>query len=201
MRMNAPHKKIFYSAAACLLFVSATAMGYLLNEIYEGRYNLPEEPLVSADTQPQKPRSFQWEERYELCELYALDCKAVTKPGDEATETMLKDLSLGELASRYPTPDWIVTENEDNVVTICRMIHGLCEVHQKVYHLGINESGQYLAVYFGPSAVGNAAGAFLVTDVLADRLSPEQRMDLDAGVYEFYSQDDLIATLDNFSEL
>lgn len=199
--MKAPHEKIFYLAVACVLFVSATAIGFLLNEIYEGRYNLPEEPIASADTQPQKPRRFQWEERYELCELYALDCEAVAKPGDEATETMLKELSLGELASRYPMPDWTVTENDDNVITICRMIHGLCEVHQNVYHFGINESGQYLAVYFGPSAVGNAAGAFLVTDVLLDRLSPEQRMDLDAGVYEFYSQDDLIATLDNFSEL
>ena len=199
--METTHKKSFYLAAACLLFTFSAAMGFLLNEVYEERYNLPEQPIVSADTEPQKPRQFQWEERYELCELYELDCEAVSQPGDEATEAMLKDLSLSELMTRYPMPDWTITERDGNVVTICRNIRGLCAIHQKVYHLGVNESGQYIAVYFGPSAVGNAAGAFLVTDVLVSRLSPEQRLELDAGVYEYYSQDELISMLDNLSEL
>jgi len=70
-----------------------------------------------------------------------------------------------------------------------------------VYHLGSSENGQYVAVYYGPSAVGNAAGAFLVTDVPISRLNTEQLAALTAGSYEYRSQDDLIAMLDNFSEL
>ena len=58
-----------------------------------------------------------------------------------------------------------------------------------------------MAVDYGPSAVGSAAGAFLVTDVLLDHLSPEQLWELEQGQYEFYSQDELISMLDNLSEL
>ncbi len=196
----AANSKKFFTAVACLLFVFSAAMGFLLNEIYEGHYNLPEQEILSADSQPQKPRQFRWEERYELCELYELDCEAQALEGDAATEDLLRELPLAELASRYPAPDWTVSET-DNVVTVCRNVAGLCEIHRQMYHLGSNENHQYLAVYFGPSAVGNAAGAFLVTDVLLEKLSPEQRNDLEQGKYEFYSQDELISVLDNFSEL
>lgn len=199
MNMAANSKK-FFTAAACLLFVFSAAMGFLLNEIYEGHYNLPEQGIVSADSQPQKPRQFCWEERYELCELYDLDCEAKVLEGDAATEDMLRELPLYELASRYPAPDWAVSET-NNIVTICRNVAGLCEMHRQMYHLGGNENNQYLAVYYGPSTVGNAAGAFLVTDVLLEKMTPEQRNDLEQGKYEFYSQDELISVLDNFSEL
>jgi hypothetical protein len=70
-----------------------------------------------------------------------------------------------------------------------------------MYHLGSSENDQYVAVYYGPSAVGSAAGAFLVTDVPLNRLNAEQMNALYAGEYEYHSQDDLIAMLDNFSEL
>ena len=92
--METPYKKTFYLATACLLFACSAAMGFLLNEVYEERYNLPEQPNVSADIEPQKPRSFQWQERHELCEQYQLDCEAIRQPGDEATEAMLRELSL-----------------------------------------------------------------------------------------------------------
>ena len=87
------------------------------------------------------------------------------------------------------------------MVTICHNIAGLCPEHRQMYHLGVNENGQYVAVYYGPSAVGSEAGAFLVTDVPVNRLSPQQCNELQEGVYEYYSQDELIAMLDNFSEL
>ena len=70
-----------------------------------------------------------------------------------------------------------------------------------MYHLGLNENGQYMAVYYGPSAVASAGGTFLVTEVPVDRLSPQQRSELEDGSYEYSSQDELIAMLDNFSEL
>ncbi len=197
--MSRLHRK-FYGAAACLLFVFSAAMGFLLNEVYEGNYNLPESEVRAADIQAQKPRQFCWEEQHELCQLYQLGCENQVLEGDRATEEMLRELPLNEVAGRYPVPEWTVSE-VDNVITICRNLPGLCEVHQQMYHLGSNENGQYVAVYYGPSAVGSAAGAFLVTDVPVVRLSAEQRSDLEQGKYEYYSQDELISMLDNLSEL
>lgn len=199
MNMAAYNKK-FLAAVFCLLFVFSAAMGFLLNEILEEHYNLPEQEILSADSAPQKPRQFRWEECYALCQLYDLDCEARQLKGDETTEDLLREVSLTELANRYPIPDWTVRER-DNVVTICHNLDGLCELHRQMYHLGSNENGQYLAVYYGPSAVGSAAGAFLVTDVPLEKLSPEQRQELEQGKYEYYSQDELISMLDNFSEL
>ena len=200
MTMTTPYKKTFYLASVSVLFVFSAAMGFLLNEIYEERYNLQETPAV-VEAKPEKMRSFQWQEQSALCKQYELDCEPVSLPGDAATEAMLMDLSLSELVTRYPVPDWTITENAEHVVTICRNVRGLCEQHQHVYHFGINESGQYLAVYFGPSIIGSDGGAFLVTDVLVKNLSDEQRLELENGEYEFHSQDELIAMLDNFSEL
>ena len=207
MTMETPNRKTFYMAAVFVLFLCSGAMGFLLNEVYEMQDYQPEQPAVSADIEAQKPeksekpRQFQWQECYALCEQYELDCEPAVMPGDEATEAMLKELSLSELLNRYPIPEWSITENDDNVVTISRCIEGMCETHRKVYHLGANESGQYVAVYLGPSSVGDDGGAFLVTDVRVENLSDEQRTKLNTGEYEYYSQDDLIAMLDNFSEL
>jgi hypothetical protein len=196
----AAYSRKFFLATVCLLFAFSAAMGFLLNEIAQGHYNLPEQEILRADSQPQKPRVFCWEERYALCQLYDLDCNAVQLEGDAATETMLRELPLYELANRYPGPDWSIRE-EDNVITICRNLAGLCEIHRRIYHLGRNENGEYLAVYYGPSAVGNAAGAFLVTDIAVEKLGAEQLLDLEQGRLEYYSQDELISMLDNLSEL
>lgn len=198
----ATQHKSFWAGLTCLLFVFSAAMGFLMTEVYEGHYNLPEteKNTLLADAEPQKPRQFRWEERYQLCEQYQLDCAPVAQTGDANTEALLRSLSLSELANRYPLPEWGISE-ADGVVTICHNVAGLCPTHQQSYHLGSNENGQYLAVYFGPSTVGDAAGAFLITDVPLDRLSAEQIADMHAGRYEYYSQDELIAVLDNFSEL
>lgn len=111
--MSRLYKK-FYGAAACLLFAFSAAMGFLLNEVYEGHYNLPESEVRAADIQAQKPRQFCWEMQYELCQLYQLGCENQMLEGDPATEEMLRELPLNEVASRYPVPEWTVSEI-DNV--------------------------------------------------------------------------------------
>lgn len=197
--MAAQNKKFLF-AAACLLFVFSASMGFLVTEIYEGKYNLPEPTTLSADTEPQKPRQFCWTEQYALCALHQLACQPTVLTSDPAVEESLRDATLNELISRYPLPEWSVSE-QDNLITICHNLTGLCPEHRQMYHLGMNENGQYVAVYYGPSAVGNEAGAFLVTDVPVDKLSLQQCSELQEGVYEYYSQDELISVLDNFSEL
>ena len=62
--MSRLHRK-FYGAAACLLFVFSAAMGFLLNEVYEGNYNLPESEVRAAVIQAQKPRQFCCEQQHE----------------------------------------------------------------------------------------------------------------------------------------
>ena len=195
----------------CVLFAGSAGMSYLLMEIEAGNYNttaLRNESQTAAldmtgtgaNTEPQPPRQFAWEEQYELCALYALGCKAKPMEVEATVEEQLQPLSLSELANLYPLPEWNIREQE-HIVTIQHNLAGLCSKHRSVYHLDGNETGQYLAVYYGPSAVGTAAGAFLVTDVLLSKLSPDQLAELHAGDYEYYSQEELIAVLDNFSEL
>ena len=196
----AAQSKKFLTAAACLLFVFSASMGFLLTEIQEGKYNFSEQDTLCADTEPQKPRQFCWTEQYDLCTLHQLACQPTVLTGDSAVEEQLREVPLSELVNRYPLPEWSISQ-QDNMVTICHNIAGLCPEHRQMYHLGVNENGQYVAVYYGPSAVGSEAGAFLVTDVPVNRLSPQQCNELQEGVYEYYSQDELIAMLDNFSEL
>ena len=198
-------QKNFFAAVLmlCLLFTGSAGLGYLLTEIETGNYNLSEKQIAAVDVksiESEQPRTFRWREQYALCALYELDCKAKPMDVDQSVEQQIKQFTLHELAEVYPLPEWNV-QAEQNNITITHNLDGLCSVHHHMYHLGSSENDQYVAVYYGPSAVGSAAGAFLVTDVPLDRLNAEQKNALHAGEYEYHSQDDLIAMLDNFSEL
>ncbi len=198
----AKKQKSFFLVAVimlCHLFVGSAGIGYLLTEIQAGNYNLSEKQIAAANVEPQKPRTFTWKEQYALCALYNLECNAKLIEVDASVESQIREFTLGELAEVYPLPEWHVQEY-DNEITITHNLEGLCTAHHGIYHLGSSENGQYVAVYYGPSAVGSAAGAFLVTDVPLHRLNTEQLTELTAGNYEYRSQDDLIAMLDNFSE-
>ncbi len=198
-----------------MLFAGSAGISFLLSEIAAGNYNYSDQyraqlaqseaqqqEITPTQAEPQTPRTFQWETRYKLCALYELDCKAEPMEADSSVELQLQTFTLGEVVEVYPLPEWSVQETIDtNTITICHNLDGLCEKHRAIYHLGSNETGQYVAVYYGPNAVGTSAGAFLVTDVQLSRLSPEQLSDLNDGVYEYRSKDDLIAMLDNMSEL
>ena len=187
-------------AMLSVLFVGATGIGYLLTEIESGNFNHGGTKVEVVHTQPQMPRTFSWEERYAVCALYQLDCSATALTVEDSVIEQIQSYTIAELEGVYPLPEWQVTE-QGETVTITHYVEGLCKKHRTIYHLGSSENGQFVAVYYGPSEVGNAAGVFLVTDVPLDRLSPERLTALYGGQYEYRSQDDLIAILDNFSEL
>lgn len=195
-------QKNYFSVIAmlCILFVGSVGIGFLLTEIAAGNYNYSEESIAATNMKPTEARTYSWQERYALCTLYDLDCEAQELNVAESVQTQIATYTFRELAEIYPLPEWTVEENE-NTITITHNIEGLCKKHQAILHLSGSENGQYVAVYYGPSAVGNSAGTFLVTDVPLNRLSREQLDALNAGVYEYYSQEELIAVLDNFSEL
>lgn len=199
--MTEKHKNYFATGfMLCLLFTGSAGLSYLLTEIDAQHYNLSDKQIAAANVTPQKPRTFIWKQQYTLCAVYQLDCAAESVAVEESVETQINNFTFEELMEVYPLPEWSLQE-VDNEITITHNLEGLCETHRSMYHLGSNETGQYIAVYYGPSAVGSSAGAFLVTDVPLSRLSEEQITALYAGSYEYRSQDDLIAMLDNFSEL
>ena len=199
--MTEKQKNFFASVVMLsLLFVGSASISFLLTEIESGKFNHRETTTQMANVTPQKPRTMQWKEQYALCALYQLDCKAVKLDVDPSVEQQIQAYTLAELVEVYPLPEWKITEQE-NQVTIVHQVEGLCKKHRNMYHLGSNETEQWIAVYYGPSAVGTAAGAFLITDVPVSHLSKEQIRALKNGEYEYHSQDDLIAMLDNMSEL
>ncbi len=212
-RKNKQSNALAVIAMLTMLFAGSAGISFLLSEIAAGNYNYSDQyraQLAQSEAQqqsamvqatPQTPRTFHWETRHKLCTLYGLDCKAEHMEADSSVELQLQTFTLGEMMEVYPLPEWSVQQDDTNTITICHNLNGLCEKHRAIYHLGSNETGQYVAVYYGPSAVGTSAGAFLVTDVQLSRLSPEQISDLNDGEYEYRSKDDLIAMLDNFSEL
>ncbi len=214
-RQNKQSNALAVIAMLTMLFAGSSGVSFLLSEIAAGNYNYSDQyraQLAQAQSEaqqsamvqaaPQTPRTFRWETRHKLCALYELDCKAKPMEADSSVELQLQTFTLGEVVEVYPLPEWSVQQDDDtNTVTICHNLDGLCEKHRAIYHLGSNETGQYVAVYYGPNAVGTSAGAFLVTDVQLSRLSPEQLSDLNDGEYEYRNRDDLIAMLDNMSEL
>ena len=195
-------QKNFFAAITmlCLLFTGSAGISYLLMEIQAGNYNLSDNQIAAANVVPEPPRTFAWKEQYALCAKYRLGCKAEKLEVDTTVEDQIRQYTLDELAEVYPLPEWELQEQK-GTVTITHNLDGLCAMHHSMYHLGSSANGQYVAVYYGPSDVGNAAGTFLVTDVPLNRLSQEQKTSLSTGAYEYRSQDDLIAMLDNFSEL
>ena len=198
-------QKNFFAALTMLfmLFTGSAGLSYLLMEVNAGNYNLSDKQIAMVDVNPvetEKPRTFAWKEQYAICAAYHLDCKAKPMKVDESVVAQIQQFTLHELAEVYPLPEWSV-EEKDNQVTITHNLEGLCSIHHNIYHLGSSENEQYVAVYYGPSDVGAAAGVFLVTEVPLHCLSAEQMTELSSGIYEYRSRDDLIAMLDNLSEL
>ena len=59
-------------------------------------------------------------------------------------------VTLDQMKVKYSEPDWRITESEE-IVQFTKMLPGVCQVHKETVHLGVNETGEYLAIYYGPS--------------------------------------------------
>lgn len=193
-----PQKKLLLPAGF-LLFFASLALSFLIVQV-QATELIEEEGSKTANSEPQAVGTIQWQSRYTVCALYDLDCApeplAVTPEQSEE----LKGLALTDIALKYPIPEWTVRA-ENNQTIIIKNLEGLCPLHKEMYHLGPNESGEYIAVYYGPGVIGAAGGAYLVTDTALRNLPEEEKQKIAQGSYEFVSQEDLISLLDSFSEM
>ena len=137
----------------------------------------------------------QFLETYALCDEYNLGCKAQEIAGGEE----LNGLSLEAIKAKYPADTWRVTL-KGSALTICKLKAGLCADHKKIYHLGLNSSGEYLTICYGPAKVGSNGGVCLSTDIPLLNLDITQREKVLKGYYEANDLEQLQGILDSFSE-
>ena len=180
------------------IFCFSAALTYLILDIQNMAEQ--EENISLVNSEAVVPLTFIWQERYEVCQLYKLDCKPQKIDGEEAAEQVLAGLELEEIANQYPLPEWSVAADKQNII-LTKNLAGICPKHKKVYHFGRNSTGEYLAVFYGPHQVGNAAGTYLLTDIVWQQISRAEQEKILQGVYEFYWHEDMITALDSFSEL
>jgi len=141
-----------------------------------------------------------FQEKYKICQKYGLDCAAVIKKVSVSERTKLNGLTIEELKQLYAYENYCIEKTEENKVIITQLADGLCPNHKKIWHLGPNNSGDYVAVYYGPSEVKNEGGIFKVTEIPINQLPLEYQEKIKNYKLEFYQEEELIATLDSFSE-
>lgn len=67
-------------------------------------------------------------------------------------------------------------------------------------HLGVNQSGEYLTICYGPAKVSSLGGVYLVSDIPLISLTAEEQDKVLHGAYESSSYEELQGILDSFSE-
>lgn len=179
-----------------LVFLSLLGCSGLIG--YEMMNDEPlKEPEIAQTANLIEPYQFSFWESYALCEEYNLGCKP-TKLATQMPADFLR-LNLEDIRALYPSPQWLIIEDGKNV-SITHLLDGLCAEHKKIMHLGVNESGEYLTICYGPSKVSSLGGVYLVSDIPLVGLSAEEQDKVLHGAYESSSYEELQGILDSFSE-
>ena len=140
------------------------------------------------------PYQISFKEGYGVCYAHHLGCMESGQWDDRSPNENLSNLDLEQIKALYPEPQWKIEEN-GHQLTIVHLQSGLCDKHKETLHLGLNETGEFLAVFYGPSVVGNQGG------VAVAQLDERQKEKIANGYFELYSADELLGLLDSFSEL
>lgn len=155
-----------------------------------------DKPLTqTTSSEPEKPKIV-FMQGHQVCIKHDLDC---LQPMDAPEDIDLSQMSLADIQKRYPEPQWLVRQ-QGQKIEIIEQQQGLCSAHQKIAHLGLNASGEYLTVYKGPAEVGTDGGVLQVTEIPVDKLPAKEQQAVRAGTLEIYSEDELIGLLDGLSE-
>ena len=120
--------KRLLTAAGILVFCFSAALTYLILDIQN---MTREENIASANSEAAVPLTFVWQESYEVCQLYGLDCEPQKIAGEQAAEEVLAGLELVEIANQYPLPEWSVTAEKEKI-TLTKNLAGLCPKHKRV---------------------------------------------------------------------
>ena len=156
-----------------------------------------EEQTVTPTLDLIEPYHFSFWESYALCEEYNLGCKPVSLAMEMPAEFL--QMNIENLRELYPQPAWLVLE-DGKEVSITHLLDGLCAEHKKIMHLGVNQSGEYLTICYGPAKVSSLGGVYLVSDIPLLSLTAEEQDKVLHGAYESSSYEELQGILDSFSE-
>jgi hypothetical protein len=137
-------------------------------------------------------------EKYTICRKYDLKCSDI-KLEMEEKRAEINGLTFEELEKKMAAPN-ITLERSNSMVTIITWKDGLCADHKKNWHLGGNSTDQYVTVYYGPSKVKFDGGVYKVTEIPIAQLPLEYQEKIKNHSMEFIDEEELIATLDSFSE-
>lgn len=185
------HRGIKWLVGFLLVFAVSFYVSY--------RWSAPEaveKPISQmASSEPEK-KKIVFQQGYQVCIEHKLDCIQVVEAPEDIDLSREK---LEDIQKRYPEPEWLVAQTGQNIY-ITKQQQGLCDVHRKIIHLGVNASGEFLTIYYGPVAVGADGGIQRVTDIAVSSLPFDQRQEIEAGNLEVYSEEELIGILDGLSE-
>ncbi|WP_084054258.1 hypothetical protein [Desulfonispora thiosulfatigenes] len=141
------------------------------------------------------------EKEYDLCVRYDLNCDKENIDLKDSERKRLNQLSLNDIKKIYPKEEnWEVKRTETDQITIIKKEEGLCPVHSQIWHLGLDSSLNYVAVYYGPRETENLSGVYKVTDIPVSSLPIEYQNKIKNYSMEFYTMEELVAILDSLSE-
>lgn len=141
-----------------------------------------------------------FQKEYRLCKELNLNCKPEVDDSLKVDSKELNNLTWNKLKKMYPEEKLFRISKDDNKIIVTKLVDGLCPIHKKIYHLGLDKSLNYVAVYYGPSEVRNLAGVYKVTDIPIKSLPLEYQEKIENYSSEFYSEDELVAILDSLTE-
>ena len=182
---------------AAFFFLGSAFLGYTLNSTDE-EPELTSEKDITDVASIIDPYNITFLERYALCDEYNLNCTAVQYDFTPAED--LQKLNEDEINSLFPSPEWSVFLDEKDL-TITHLLEGLCPEHKKIMHLGLNQSGEYITICYGPSEISSLGGVYLVSDIPFAALNSEQQEEILRGSYESQNLEELQGILDSFSEM
>lgn len=195
------YKHILLSFLFIMLISFITFYRYMTSLPQENNAIKPKQTIVLTNgNQIVQPETKVYiRERYEICEEYALNCDNESIFSGPARAN-LDNITLEELKQKYPEDAGWEVIWQDNKVVLQQSHQGLCPLHQKRWHLGLDETGKKVVVYMGPSKIGDVGGIVKETNIIFDELPLGLQEKIRENSMEFVEWDELIGTLDSLDE-
>ncbi|MDK2823836.1 MAG: hypothetical protein PWQ67_2355 [Clostridia bacterium] len=193
-------KYIYFGLFLVFILSSGISFYWMINSEPQNKPRLPvvqqpKEKIFKVTTETKVVLK----EEYKVCQKYNLPCTGEEKLLTGSAREQLNGLTIEEISKKYAQENKIV-RRENDIVNIITLFEGLCSQHKKIWHLGLNNSGDYIAVYYGPGDVQNEGGIYKVTEIPINNLPLDYQEKIKTYKLEFYQEEELIATLDSISE-
>jgi len=141
-----------------------------------------------------------YQEKYSTCVKYDLNCSVKENELIGEKRDHLNGLTLEEIKKLYSIEENKTINTDVNAIYIISWKEGICSEHKNILHLGVNDTDNFVTVYYGPGKIKDEGGIYKVTEIPINDLPPQYQDKVKAHTIEFYQEEELIATLDSFSE-